>query len=182
MRDGNGEEVYRGTCPECKLPDSTFRYSVYAGEDGGFEHQDWRCWEWKKPRPMPDEDSASESFKKHWYGRCGNCGVQKDEHLVGEKCRHVLTDDEIATIKREQVAVAVEQLLSFEVEFCDPKILAEYEANGAEKGAVPPFFSEMFLYETLGKEDARSVLARMRQLMAALADLELVKKRTATRL
>lgn len=39
-----------------------------------------------------------------------------------------------------------------------------------DEDAEAPFFSEAFLYNLLGKEDARSLLTRVRQLKEALRD------------
>ncbi len=47
------------------------------------------------------------------------------------------------------------------------KIKASYHANGAPEDEFPPFVSETFLYELLGKDDARTFRALVRELLEA---------------
>lgn len=52
---------------------------------------------------------------------------------------------------------------------CAPQeVLDAYEANGAKKNEVPPFFSEVFTYEILGKDQARTLRALIHNLGEAL--------------
>ncbi len=53
-------------------------------------------------------------------------------------------------------------------EWASEEVMKSYEENGAQKGEVPPFFSEVTLYELLGKDMARSLLGMISSLGKAL--------------
>lgn len=59
-------------------------------------------------------------------------------------------------------------LMTWIPEYAYEEVMKSYEQNGAPKGKVPPFFSEVTLYEMLGKDQARSLLGMMRSLGEAL--------------
>jgi hypothetical protein len=66
----------------------------------------------------------------------------------------------------EQLSTAVDQLLKLTIERVPEQFSSEndmYE-EGDERA---PFFSEAYLYNLLGKDDARSVLSAVRQLLKA---------------
>lgn len=179
MMDRDGREILRGTCPRCKTPDALFEFSVFAGDDGGFVHRDWRCTEWtahKYVTPFEEGWWSSREAYDRYLDKCEHCHVPSAEHLT-EKCTYVLSEDDIESVKKEFAAESVKALLEWKPEDCPKRIREAYEANGAEPGAIPPFFSEVYLYELLGKEDARTLLALMRQVLYANADVGLIKKR-----
>jgi hypothetical protein len=59
-------------------------------------------------------------------------------------------------------------LYAWTPEYIDDKVMKAYEDNGAQKGEVPPFFSEVCLYELLGKDHARSLRGYLHHLGEAL--------------
>ena len=63
---------------------------------------------------------------------------------------------------------AYKKLATWVPEYLPEEVMTSYKENGAKKGEVPPFFSEVTLYELLGKEEARTLLAMMSKLGRAL--------------
>jgi hypothetical protein len=87
--------------------------------------------------------------------------VEVEDGRPGEETPRLIGGVDVAAAREAYLALRV-----FHVEFV-PEGFAEepgYEP-GDEKA---PFFSEAFLYVLLGKEDARSLLGRMRTLRKAL--------------
>lgn len=67
------------------------------------------------------------------------------------------------------VGSAFEELAGWVPEATPAAVLEAYRENGGDPESDPlPFFTEVFLYELLGKEDARALLARVRQIGVAL--------------
>jgi len=60
---------------------------------------------------------------------------------------------------------AIQELLSFKLEFPQLDKSSDFYEEGDENA---PFFSESYLYNLVGKEDARTILARIRVLCETL--------------
>ena len=69
--------------------------------------------------------------------------------------------------QNEKLLDAVRELVTWEPEYLPEEVMDAYKENGAKKGQVPPFFCAMTLYELLGKDVARSLLARIARLCEA---------------
>ncbi len=76
-----------------------------------------------------------------------------------------------------EVKAAIEHVLMFvpqdvPLQFTDPDVYPygkkHFDKKEQAEDAKQPFFSEAYLYTLLGKEDARTLRARMRQLLTAL--------------
>ena len=63
---------------------------------------------------------------------------------------------------------AYKDLATWTPEYLPDAVMEAYHQNGAKKGEVPPFFCEVTLYELLGKDQARTLLALIRNLGTAL--------------
>lgn len=58
--------------------------------------------------------------------------------------------------------------LNYEEEVTDPKSISKYRQEQGLNDRNIPFFCEAYLYELLGKEDARSILGFLNQIAIAL--------------
>ena len=67
--------------------------------------------------------------------------------------------------EREEVVAAIEALYEFTIE-APPRFTKAYGYERGDESA--PFFSEAFLYVLLGKEEARTVLAKLHHVEAPL--------------
>lgn len=92
---------------------------------------------------------------------------------VKEEVRKPPTKKDLVSLVT-RVRDLVERMMKFKVEWPDSLLKAHAKASGyprsvVDKGdGVAPFYSEVFLYPLLGKEDARSVLYPMEELARVL--------------
>jgi len=68
----------------------------------------------------------------------------------------------------ERARTALARLYEWHAEFHVPEIFSDGNEMYTPGDEDAPFFSEAYLYTLLGKEDARSLLSRMRELAQAL--------------
>lgn len=115
----------------------------------------------------PDwENQFLEIYESFWRDErpestsAGRIG-QSELRLYGELRRMILFGSNIEAI---QMMMAMRD---WKPESAPKKVLKAYQENGAKKGEVPPFFSEVFLYEVLGKEDARTLLSFFGRVLTA---------------
>ena len=176
----NGNEFIEGTCPGCGDKEAHFEWDIFAHDDGAYRHRDFTCpkerfeskYDWDTKNYGSDfyKDHHTEKFIERQKKLCHHCGKTKAEH-PDKRCNFVLVDHRAEEVKKEQLLVNLRKMMQWEPEAVPAKIRKAYEENGAEPGEVPPFFSEVYLYELLGKEDARTLLAMFRMVLRSVTDL-----------
>lgn len=114
----------------------------------------------KHPEPETPawEKQFQEIYENFWCterpestsaGRVG----QSELRLYGELRRLILFGSNIEAIQM------LMEMRDWKPESAPKQVLKAYQENGAKEGEIPPFFSETFLYEVLGREDARTLLS-----------------------
>lgn len=108
---------------------------------------------------IPTKKFPSYVLDEHEFGSGLTAGLIREVHLALEGTELPL----------DETAKVVEQVLVREAEVRRAlKKLSDFEVPD-DRGKKVPFFSETFLYDLLGKDDARSVLARLKDVSEALS-------------
>jgi hypothetical protein len=81
----------------------------------------------------------------------------KDEMILDLAKQQFRDMQDLLGSNMESVRKAFLELYAWTPEFAPQAILDAYEENGAKKEDIPPFFSEVFTYEILGKYEARTL-------------------------
>jgi len=94
---------------------------------------------------------------------------QKTRDVAALALEHLREMQELVGDSKAEAKKAFLELYRWIPEWMENQaVLDAYEANGAEEGEIPPFFSEVCTYELLGKEQARTLRALMHSLGEAL--------------
>lgn len=94
---------------------------------------------------------------------------QKTRDVAALALEHLREMQELVGDSNAEAKKAFLKLYAWVPEWLENQaVMDAYEANGAKKGDVPPFFSEVCTYELLGKEQARTLRAYMHNLGEAL--------------
>jgi len=93
---------------------------------------------------------------------------RKEEQIAALSLEQVREMQELLGDSSVEAKKAFLELYAWIPECAPQEVLDSYRANGAKEGKVPPFFSEVFSYEVLGKDQARTLRALIHNLGEAL--------------